>query len=68
MIWIKINPLVEILFQEISACFPLLHYVMLPIFVGGGGELSKIQITWLEWCQLVRTLKVYKFCKHIQVM
>jgi len=68
VIWIKINLLVEILFQDIAACLPLLHYEMLLVFVVGGGELSKIQTTWLEWCPLVTTLRACKFCRHIQVM
>jgi hypothetical protein len=67
-VWIKINLLVEILFQEIAARFCLLHYEMLPVFVVGGGELSNIRITWLEWCQSLTTLRVSKFCRHIQVM
>jgi len=68
VIWIKINLLVEILFKKIAAHLPVLHHVMVPVFVVGGGELSKIQTTWLEWCQLVTTLRVCKFCRHIQVM
>ena len=60
--------MIEILFQEIAACLSLLHHEMLPIFLVGGGELSKIQATWLEWCQLVTTLRVCKFCRHIRVM